>query len=152
HLPHRVIDGRTENAQILSYSAITGTCAPARRPASCRGGKREGRRGILDAARARVPPVVPRKAVRAAPGRFPPPTHPGIRRTMMAFADARAPQAAGRTSAADGLPRLHVVRMTSVFEPARLTPAWVPYDPVGGMQNHTAELVRHLDRMGVRQT
>lgn len=47
---------------------------------------------------------------------------------------------------------ISVLRFTSVFEPVRLAPDWAAYDPVGGMQTHTAELTRCLDRMGVRQT
>ena len=45
-----------------------------------------------------------------------------------------------------------VLRFTSVFEPVRLAPDWAAYDPIGGMQTHTAELTRCLDRMGFRQT
>jgi glycosyltransferase involved in cell wall biosynthesis len=45
-----------------------------------------------------------------------------------------------------------VLRFTSVFEPVRLAPDWAAYDPIGGMQTHTAELTRCLDRMGIRQT
>jgi glycogen synthase len=47
--------------------------------------------------------------------------------------------------------RLRVLRFSSVFEPAGLTPAWVPFDPVGGMQTHTRELTGCLDRLGVVQ-
>src|SRR5262249_59478035 len=36
-------------------------------------------------------------------------------------------------------------------EPRELTPAWAAYDPIGGMQNHVAELTRCLDRLGVAQ-
>jgi glycogen synthase len=46
---------------------------------------------------------------------------------------------------------LRVLRLCSVFEPRDLTPAWVAYDPIGGMQNHVAELSRCLDRLGVAQ-
>ena len=46
---------------------------------------------------------------------------------------------------------LRVLRLCSVFEPRELTPAWVGYDPIGGMQNHVAELTRCLDRLGVAQ-
>jgi 2-deoxystreptamine N-acetyl-D-glucosaminyltransferase/2-deoxystreptamine glucosyltransferase len=47
-----------------------------------------------------------------------------------------------------------VLRLCSVFEPppealARADAA--AYDPIGGMQNHTAELTRGLDRLGVTQ-
>ncbi|MEV5710311.1 glycosyltransferase family 4 protein [Actinoallomurus sp. NPDC052274] len=45
-----------------------------------------------------------------------------------------------------------VLRFTSVFEPLCLSPDWAAYDPIGGMQTHTAELTRCLDRMGIRQT
>jgi len=46
---------------------------------------------------------------------------------------------------------LRVLRLCSVFEPATLNPGAARYDAIGGMQNHTAELSRCLDRMGVRQ-
>ena len=46
---------------------------------------------------------------------------------------------------------MRVLRLCSVFEPRELTPAWVAYDPIGGMQNHVAELTRCLDRLGVAQ-
>src|SRR2546423_9320238 len=46
---------------------------------------------------------------------------------------------------------LRVLRLCSVFEPRELSPAWVAYDPIGGMQNHAAELTRCLDRLGVGQ-
>src|SRR5690348_1198268 len=46
---------------------------------------------------------------------------------------------------------LRVLRVCSVFEPRELTAAWVGYDPIGGMQNHAAELTRCLDRLGVAQ-
>jgi glycogen synthase len=56
--------------------------------------------------------------------------------------------------------RLHVLRLCSVFEPEPdpragadgLDRAATAYDPVGGMQNHTASLTRSLDAVGVRQT
>jgi glycosyltransferase involved in cell wall biosynthesis len=59
---------------------------------------------------------------------------------------------------------LHVLRLCSVFEPPRATAragAVLPgelddraagFDPIGGMQNHTASLTRCLDSLGVRQT
>jgi glycogen(starch) synthase len=49
---------------------------------------------------------------------------------------------------------LHVLRLCSVFESdaADLGPGAAEYDPVGGMQNHTAALSRCLDDRGVRQT
>ena len=46
---------------------------------------------------------------------------------------------------------LRVLRLCSVFEPRELSPTWVAYDPIGGMQNHAAELTRCLDRLGVAQ-
>ena len=46
---------------------------------------------------------------------------------------------------------LRVLRLCSVFKPRELSPAWVAYDPIGGMQNHAAELTRCLDRLGVAQ-
>jgi glycogen(starch) synthase len=49
---------------------------------------------------------------------------------------------------------LRVLRICSVFEPpdAALTPRGARFDPIGGMQNHAAQLTRALDRRGVRQT
>jgi 2-deoxystreptamine N-acetyl-D-glucosaminyltransferase/2-deoxystreptamine glucosyltransferase len=46
---------------------------------------------------------------------------------------------------------LRVLRLCSVFEPRDLTPGSVGYDPIGGMQNHVAELTRCLDGLGVSQ-
>jgi len=46
---------------------------------------------------------------------------------------------------------MRVLRLCSVFEPAALSQRSAGYDAIGGMQNHTAELSRHLDRMGARQ-
>ncbi|MBM9466908.1 glycosyltransferase family 4 protein [Nakamurella leprariae] len=50
----------------------------------------------------------------------------------------------------------HVLRLASVFEPpvseAHQVQAQAGYDPIGGMQNHTALLTRALDARGVRQT
>jgi glycogen synthase len=50
--------------------------------------------------------------------------------------------------------RIRVLRLCSVFEPppSALVGKGVRFDPVGGMQNHTAELTRALDRRGVVQT
>jgi len=47
-----------------------------------------------------------------------------------------------------------VLRLCSVFEPppSALIGKGVRFDPIGGMQNHTAELTRALDRRGVVQT
>ena len=39
----------------------------------------------------------------------------------------------------------------SVFEPATLSGRSAGYDAIGGMHNHTAELSRHLDKMGAVQ-
>jgi glycogen(starch) synthase len=50
-----------------------------------------------------------------------------------------------------GLAGLRVLRLCSVFEPATLPPGAARYDVIGGMQNHTAELTRQLDRLGVHQ-
>jgi len=49
---------------------------------------------------------------------------------------------------------IRVLRLCSVFEPppSALVGKGVRFDPVGGMQNHTAELTRALDRRGVVQT
>ena len=46
---------------------------------------------------------------------------------------------------------MRVLRLCSVFEPAAVSERSAGYDAIGGMQNHTAELSRHLDRMGARQ-
>jgi hypothetical protein len=46
---------------------------------------------------------------------------------------------------------MRVLRLCSVFEPAALSGRSAGYDAIGGMQNHTAELSRHLDRMGAVQ-
>lgn len=46
---------------------------------------------------------------------------------------------------------MRVLRLRSVFEPVALSGRSARYDTIGGMQNHTAELSRQLDRMGVRQ-
>ncbi len=49
---------------------------------------------------------------------------------------------------------MHVLRLTSVFEPqgAALDGDAARFDPIGGMQNHTAALTRCLDALGLRQT
>jgi glycogen(starch) synthase len=49
---------------------------------------------------------------------------------------------------------MHVLRLASVYEPeSRAFDArTVRFDPIGGMQNHTASLSRALDRLGVAQT
>jgi glycosyltransferase involved in cell wall biosynthesis len=49
---------------------------------------------------------------------------------------------------------MHVLRLTSVFEPqaAALDRDAARFDPIGGMQNHTAALTRCLDALGMRQT
>ena len=46
---------------------------------------------------------------------------------------------------------MRVLRLCSVFEPAALSGRSAGYDAIGGMQNHTAELSRRLDKMGARQ-
>jgi hypothetical protein len=50
--------------------------------------------------------------------------------------------------------RIRVLRLCSVFEPppSALVGKGVKFDPIGGMQNHTAELTRSLDRRGIVQT
>src|SRR5829696_1375475 len=50
--------------------------------------------------------------------------------------------------------RIRVLRFCSVFEPpaSALLGKGVRFDPIGGMQNHTAELTRALDRRGIVQT
>src|SRR5206468_3649534 len=83
------------------------------------------------------------------------PDHPFRLRAARA-ATASAPTVS-RKAAAPGVlsasmgGMLRVLRLCSVFEPRDLTPAWVAYDPIGGMQNHAAELTRCLDRLGVGQ-
>jgi glycogen synthase len=49
---------------------------------------------------------------------------------------------------------LHVLRLCSVFEPeaTHFDEAAARFDPIGGMQNHTAALSRCLDARGIRQT
>ena len=49
---------------------------------------------------------------------------------------------------------MHVLRLTSVFEPAPavLDAGSARFDPIGGMQNHTAALTRCLDARGLDQT
>ena len=49
---------------------------------------------------------------------------------------------------------MHVLRLTSVFEPApaALDEGSARFDPIGGMQNHTAALTRCLDARGLEQT
>ena len=49
---------------------------------------------------------------------------------------------------------MRVLRLCSVFEPppSALVGKGVRFDPIGGIQNHTAELTRALDRRGVIQT
>jgi glycogen(starch) synthase len=46
----------------------------------------------------------------------------------------------------------HVLRLCSVFEPVRVDGRAARYDPIGGMQNHTATLTRCLDAQGHAQT
>jgi glycosyltransferase involved in cell wall biosynthesis len=50
--------------------------------------------------------------------------------------------------------RIKVLRLCSVFEPpaSALVGKGAGFDPIGGMQNHTAELTRALDRRSVAQT
>jgi glycogen synthase len=50
--------------------------------------------------------------------------------------------------------RIRVLRLCSVFEPppSALVGKGIKFDPIGGMQNHTAELTRALDRRGLVQT
>lgn len=60
-----------------------------------------------------------------------------------------SPEAGGEGSA--GLDGIRVLRLCSAFEPAALSGRSAGYDAIGGMHNHTAELSRHLDRMGARQ-
>src|SRR5947208_621841 len=52
-----------------------------------------------------------------------------------------------------GRPSLRVLRLCSVFEAPEdvLRGRGVRFDPVGGMQNHTAQLTRALAALGVRQ-
>jgi glycogen(starch) synthase len=67
---------------------------------------------------------------------------------------AQAPSAPLRSRSPRPAVRGTVLRLCSVFEPppeALARPDAAAYDPIGGMQNHTAELTRGLDRLGVRQ-
>ena len=71
-------------------------------------------------------------------------------------APARAPRSTPpvRTPASAPAVTGTVLRLCSVFEPppeALERADAAAYDPIGGMQNHTAELTRGLDRLGVRQ-
>jgi hypothetical protein len=43
---------------------------------------------------------------------------------------------------------MRVLRLCSVFESAALSGRSAGYDAIGGLHHHTAELSRHLDRMG----
>ena len=49
---------------------------------------------------------------------------------------------------------MRVLRLCSVFEPpaSAVVGRGARFDPIGGMQNHTAELTRALDRLGAIQT
>jgi glycogen synthase len=49
---------------------------------------------------------------------------------------------------------VHVLRLCSVYEPeaTHFDEAAARFDPIGGMQNHTAALSRCLDGLGIRQT
>ena len=71
-----------------------------------------------------------------------------------ALAQATSTQPSFRTRSARPAVAGTVLRLCSVFEPppeALARPDAAAYDPIGGMQNHTAELTRGLDRLGVRQ-
>ena len=46
----------------------------------------------------------------------------------------------------------HVLRLCSVFEPLTVDGRSARFDPIGGMQNHTATLTRCLDARGLAQT
>jgi glycogen synthase len=63
------------------------------------------------------------------------------------------PSMAGATAllSSEGSRGLKVLRLCSVFEPPT-TDLCTRFDPIGGVQNHTAELSRSLARRGVRQT
>ncbi len=57
--------------------------------------------------------------------------------------------------AAEQRSHLRILRLCSVFEPPDAVlddPRGARFDPIGGMQNHTAQLTRALDRAGVTQT
>jgi glycosyltransferase involved in cell wall biosynthesis len=49
-------------------------------------------------------------------------------------------------------PTSHVLRLCSVFEPVTVDERAARFDPIGGMQNHTAALTRCLDAQGLVQT
>jgi glycogen(starch) synthase len=59
-----------------------------------------------------------------------------------------------RWSEPEGDGALHVLRLCSVFEPeaTRIQQGAARFDPIGGMQNHTACLSRCLDAAGVHQS
>lgn len=64
-------------------------------------------------------------------------------------------QAPGRRGRIPPGRRLHVLRLCSVFEPEAGCLDGVraaSFDPIGGMQNHTATLSRCLDMLGITQT
>ncbi len=67
----------------------------------------------------------------------------------------------GRSAILRAVPRreedptlMRVLRLCSVFEPpaSAIRGKGASFDPIGGMQNHTAELTRALDRRSVAQT
>src|SRR5215213_10792925 len=76
------------------------------------------------------------------------------------WSGGRAPKAARdcprgtRVRSREDRTRIKVLRLCSVFEPppSALVGNGVRFDPIGGMQNHTAELTRARDRRGVVQT
>jgi glycogen(starch) synthase len=83
------------------------------------------------------------------------PAGPALARAGAALGGDAA--AAVRSTSSVQRPRVRgrVVRLCSVFEaPAEALqrPDAASFDPIGGMQNHTAELTRGLDRLGVAQT
>lgn len=64
---------------------------------------------------------------------------PVPRRPVPAVTPTCAPRCLSRKAAALGvlsasMSVMRVLRLCSVFEPRELTPAWVAYDPIGGMQ------------------
>ncbi|OLT11933.1 hypothetical protein BJF79_23220 [Actinomadura sp. CNU-125] len=108
---------------------------------------------------ATVPPAAPTAASTAADAR--PGAAPvrvlltwaaGFRRRVRWKVDGRAGPRKGLRP--EGKVAMHVLRLCPVFEPppSALLGRGVRFDPIGGMQNHAAQLSRALDGLGVRQT
>ena len=80
---------------------------------------------------------------------------PALARDTAALARHTAPGVRSLPAPLQPVVAGRVLRLCSVFEapPEALgRPDAARFDPIGGMQNHTAELTRGLDRLGVTQT